>query len=132
MDEHKCIQTKALDEYGKKIDKHEEIINKFDRLIAVMEVRNSYEEKRQSKLDELIETICQSNADHEKRLAIVEPLIPQVKDLLESRIIRTDKWFTSKLQSGLFYGMMVIIIGTMVSFMLFLPKVIQLAEQIKP
>jgi hypothetical protein len=126
-----CKQEDVIKDHAKKIDKHEEIVNKFDRLIAVMEVRNEYEEKRQTKLDELISTIVTSNADHEKRLSTVEPLIPQVKDLLESRIIRTDRWFTSKLQSGLFYGMMVIIIGTMISFMLFLPKIIQLTEQIK-
>jgi hypothetical protein len=85
----------------------------------------------------LLQAIVISNQDrdklineHDKRITVLEVLPAQVKDIQESRTIKTDKWLTGKLSSVIFSGVLVAIVGTLITFMLFLKKIYDVAPKV--
>ncbi len=100
----------------------QEIITEIREFIRELKIRNEYSAKQEEKTDKLLEQLIKSHEEHDKRITALEVLPAQVKDIQESRTIKTDRWLTAKLNTVIFGGVMVIIIGTSITFMLFLKK----------
>lgn len=121
--QHECIQQE-------RIDKYDEIISRFDKFIAVIETRNEYDKINQAETSQMLKELLQTKTEHDKRITVLEVLPAQVKDIQESRTIKTDKWITSKLSLAVGGGLIAAVVGVLISFVLFLDKIIKIASTI--
>jgi hypothetical protein len=117
-----------------RVDKHDEILAEFKEFIAVMNTRNEYDRQHQSQTDKLLEELVKAKTEHDKRITALEVLPLQVKDIQDSRTIRTDRAITEKLKSSLFIGIIVVamiaILSTLMIPMLFYQRLYETSQTI--
>lgn len=117
-----------------RIDNHDKIIMRFDKFIAVMEIRNEYDEKNQERLSKAVEELVAARIEHDKRITALEGLPAQVKDIQESRTIKTDLIWKDKIKAAIPVGItvasIVAVVGVLMTLILFLQKVYEVSQNL--
>jgi hypothetical protein len=142
--QHDCIQDKTIDTLTRTLEKHDETIGVIKELTIELRESNIYSKDFLKEIKEHIKEQVEQNKQTERRIGILEFEMKtvkksqestevQVKDILDSNTIRTDKEITGGIKkwlpTGILFALALALFGLLYAVQGYMTKVMELLKK---
>jgi membrane-associated HD superfamily phosphohydrolase len=140
---HECKQEETLKRHQDTLSKHDDTIYAIKELTAELRQSNNYSKEFMVEIKEHIKAQTKTNEQMERRMTTVEFEMTSikkrqdstefnVKDIIDSNTIRTDKTITGKIKSllptGLLLALLLALFGMFYTIQTYMEKAITISK----